>query len=671
MADLKINSTVVSTNVEQINSLISFLEDAIGAGGRYDRIGAFDWLTGLAPIGFVKRAEEDIFLIEQHLINLRDMVSYLLSLPVCEESLATEEPDPTDPTDPTEESDCDDLVNAINNFNIDITADLDAFLIGLMTQFRAELTLQLNALFDRLTNNFDDLFVYLDEQFSFVFRDLTQINENILIINETTNDTYSLVLAIPDYGYRFIEILERIHDTRTELKQANDRLIVIEECVCPSNDGGLDIDEITNALILALNARFDENSQYIINELFSKIKTDLAIQFGDWYEKISTRIDNPNYRLAFETSFQLILSKLEELDNDIENIVIGNVSLDIDFAPITDRLTEIDILLRNLQSDIDSIENDINTFETIGSQIITTTNNTYQTTISNNQIINNLTSTVDDLDSDIEKILNELQANLIGSYEFITCDSQKVESQTLNYAGTGLNGINQALIRLSEQLKLSVRTLCTETVSGTYTPYDCGVKAMSVPYTYSSLKDGVEKLHTRLTTIEAKVCEIGSDDCLILEPGDKQLEMDIQNQLIIKLKQKDGNNTSNWQLVIPEPIEDIDWCKHIEPLYTRPIKKGRIFGRIFFGNDRTHTWSYFESVEEAERVLEQILAPLSTLPVYNPFNPGKGRYTIGGSPKRQIIGRELIPYKVIVAKKDALTGNFNPEQCITRPRNGC
>lgn len=171
-----------------------------------------------------------------------------------------------------------------------------------------------------------------------------------------------------------------------------------------------------------------------------------------------------------------------------------------------------------------------------------------------------------------------------------------------------------------------------------------------------------EKFH-EMAKLAIEQCKDENDDgCNVVLPSDVYSEYNLESQLVITFGLNyPKHRGSAWNIHIPNPIEDLNWCEHFDSLMW---VRGNVYGRLFFdGNSRLWTGGYFDSEEEANRVLMQ----LQSLSKYDDY---RIRITKGGSPKRTIKGQTTRAVRASIVLFD---DEMNPtdNKCFKPPADGC
>ena len=232
------------------------------------------------------------------------------------------------------------------------------------------------------------------------------------------------------------------------------------------------------------------------------------------------------------------------------------------------------------------------------------------------------------------------------------------------YSGPGLIGLSSQINELTKVNTKILAEVCDgddNEISGDISFTDCDGSTQILLYS----GDGSIGLSSQITALTeltkltyAKACE--TPICIPVQPGDEFAEFDVPRQLVLTWgEQYPTQNGSLWHTQIPNPREDLEWCRDFDNLiYT----KGNIYGRWLWGNSKIKSGMRCESEDEADRILD-LIGALST-------SEGKKRFTKGGGVKLNPAIRQVRCVRAAIARlNDA--GIAEVIQCFVPPPNGC
>jgi len=223
-----------------------------------------------------------------------------------------------------------------------------------------------------------------------------------------------------------------------------------------------------------------------------------------------------------------------------------------------------------------------------------------------------LSGQIDKLTAISTKILGEVcepDAKISGDIKFLDCEGG---TQILLYSGEGIIGLSTQVQALTELTKLTYAEAC-KTVT-----------------------------------------------CVPVQPGDEFAEFDVPRQLVLTWGEEyPTQKGSLWHTQIPNPREDLDWCRDFDNLI---FTKGNVYGRLLWGNSKIKSGMRCVDEDEAERILD-LIAPLSV-------SEGKMRITKGGGVKLNPAVRPVRCVRAAIAQLDT-EGLAVMVKCFVPPIEGC
>ncbi|MEG4287005.1 hypothetical protein QUB68_28265 [Microcoleus sp. A006_D1] len=240
------------------------------------------------------------------------------------------------------------------------------------------------------------------------------------------------------------------------------------------------------------------------------------------------------------------------------------------------------------------------------------------------------------------------------------CGSNVFDS---SYSGAGLLGLNSQIEKLTAISTKILGEVCEDNakISGDINFLDCEGGTQILLYSGEGvigLSTQVKAL-TELTKLTyAEACKTVT--CVPVQPGDEFAEFDVPRQLVLTWGEEyPTQKGSLWHTQIPNPREDLDWCRDFDNL---TFTKGNIYGRLLWGNSKIKSGMRCVDEDEAERILD-LIAPLSV-------SEGKMRITKGGGVKLNPAVRPVRCVRAAIAQLDS-EGLAVMVKCFVPPIGGC
>jgi len=206
-----------------------------------------------------------------------------------------------------------------------------------------------------------------------------------------------------------------------------------------------------------------------------------------------------------------------------------------------------------------------------------------------------------------------------GQIEYFDCDSNT--TQTILYSGNGLEGLHRQMDALTTVVKVGVKASCEST------------------------------------------------EPVVIMPDARYEQFKPSGQLQITLGTRyPTQQGSLWHLYIPNPLDVFNWCEHFELLR---LTKGNIYGRLEWANSKIPTAAYFESEEEARRVLLYVAKLSTATPTVDELGQPKILIQKGNSSKRRNIETRTMRAVRAAASTFGENGEVSTVKCYKPPPEGC
>ncbi len=248
-----------------------------------------------------------------------------------------------------------------------------------------------------------------------------------------------------------------------------------------------------------------------------------------------------------------------------------------------------------------------------------------------------------------------------------------------NYSGVGFFGIQNQIDQLFKLEKVTLGEVCSANtlsqltgsqpnIAGKIEYFGCDNSTQAILYSGKGV-EGISSQMNALTALVKEVLKISCENsCVPLMPDARFEEFKVTRQLVITWgTEYPTQSGSLWHTSIPQPKSGLDWCKDFEEL---SLTKGEICGRLYWQNSAMYTGSYFESENEAWRVIRQLASLSDALPQRNALGDIQPRMTTGGSVKRKPANRLLRAVRAVVVE---IGTDGEPENliCFIPPQGGC
>lgn len=518
---------------------------------------------------------------------------------------------------------------------------------------------------------------------------------------------------------RTVEILERIHDTRVELKEARDDakevLTILKTDISGTLQGEncTDLDPSYNYTGLGLVGLQSQMSALSlqVKDLTTVVcgvsSVDVTAQIAELRATLIAQasalamliadIETGSGGGGYADLLTAIQTKLDVILNEINNLVVGSdveVNLDPILAAIAALKLDGDDNANTIINNISSVQTTINTLD------LSTVNNTLNQLIQyagdTQSTVNNtyteLTGTTTAPPTKLDRILIglELLDVILGLLEQLqnlltdktltntsySCDEEGIlQPKTYTASGDGFDFVASALSILSIQLNdLQLIVGCNNgadsvSIEGSFTTYDCDTKEIVLPYSGNGIlgvESAITALSKQIDNLRVITCE-SAKDCTLILPGDEFAEVFVPRQLSVTILPVDmeGKKYDDYRkfIHVPNPVDDINWCTHIEPF---KFWRGKSTGRVSWENSKLWSGSTYRDEDECVRISNHI-ASISTRTAVDP----DGRFTKRGSPKYN--QKPPIEYHAVKAVITSLNpdGTVKEKICLTRPPNGC
>jgi len=690
--------------VEQITDIISYIEGTesflnTSVKNRFGEITAFDFATGLLPVGKIASSEEDLLLTDQRVTDLESAKSILKAA--------------RDTSSSSSGGDCASIVAALNNLanSLDLSSQFNSLLVSINASLSSLQTAILNAI-SVVSNNVDTINTNvstINTRTINMNTTLNTINTNVSTLITTLNAVQTTVGLINTRTITMNTNINTINTNVSSILAWNNTggiLQLIKTC-CDNLSTSLNLTSINNKLdtILTWNNTGGVlvglannvntiigwvNSTGILTLIQNKVNADydLSVQIKACCDTLSTS-SNKDYTpdlttiknccSALTTSVgnnisvsntinttiqgwvgaQGVLTLIQNTINQANNCCntvngkLDSLNVSVDLSGVYTLLNSIQTTENTQNNILNNIINYVDTVETSLSTVGNTVNNTY--------------STLTTLEGDVQQLKNDNFPVLSGSIQVADCD---VETFTpLNYTGKGFVGVSSQMTQLSVQMNMILEEICQHITTNSGTPInitgniptiicndDGTITDSTIPFT--NLPTALTAIGTAIKNTHKDVCNKDEVNCATLYPIDMFAEFNYESQMTIFYKSEDK---SYWQIHVPnpKPFVDTDWCAKIHPII---INKGSVYGRIFYANSKVPSSGYFSTEDEAVRVLN-LLGALSNDTHTSP------RITKNTQPKR--VPRDVLikPYSV---KISTISNNqIIDTKCYKAPKGGC
>lgn len=488
---------------------------------------------------------------------------------------------------------------------------------------------------DLVNNVENNIEVHIGEIVDDIKGELAEVDFNVDVINQVNVDTSLLAEIV-------LDINNAIELSNNNI--VNGILVGIAGILQVNPELNVDLQPVLNAvaelkaelnldvnlqpvleLVNNIDAKLDVNFNYIKNELNvrpkfnidfnpvfeyvnEQVNNKIITEIGDIELSLSQQISNIKNNLIFDVEFNYIK------DEVINSIVTNNNSLE--FALTNTVNNKYEQLVNSFESKLAiELRNQIN-------NSIVATN-----TVDIKNSIGDITLTLNSTKECCDKLAKDSDSNLNIRGLIVSKTNCNGTVQIYNYSGNGLLGIQEQINKVANQIEDVKTIIC----------------------------DGV--------TVIGDGDNDNNDGCFVLRPDDNYAELKVERQLVIQFGRNYPKVTGSiWDIHIPNPIDDLDWCKHLDDLVWR---RGSVVGRGYFENSAIYTGGYFETEDIAFDFINKI-ALLSK----NELTNGRPRITKHGSPKQQPVIQTIRAVRAVIATLDD-EGNTVDTVCYKPPKGGC
>jgi|GEM_PF-3098336 len=247
-----------------------------------------------------------------------------------------------------------------------------------------------------------------------------------------------------------------------------------------------------------------------------------------------------------------------------------------------------------------------------------------------------------------------------------------------DYSGVGLLGIQDQIDQLFNLNKNILTEVCEigssplplsfPDISGEIQYFDCDGQTQTVLYSGNGLQ-GLSKQIDAVSVVVKEGIKVSCDARAIVIMPDARFEQfrptaQLQITLGTRYPTQQG---SLWHMHLPNPIPQLNWCEHFERI---AVTKGNIYGRLEWANSKISTAAWFESEEEANRVLRYLTTLSTAVPTLNQEGEPKVLIQKGNSTRRNIQERSLRAVRAAASEFQA-DGEVVSVRCWTPPPEGC
>ena len=237
-----------------------------------------------------------------------------------------------------------------------------------------------------------------------------------------------------------------------------------------------------------------------------------------------------------------------------------------------------------------------------------------------------------------------------------------------NYSGVGLIGLSDQISRLTQINAKILEEVCdAPDITGQIEYFNCDRETQVLLYSGNGI-EGLSNQVQALTALVKDVLVAACDTtCIPLMPDSRFEEFNVTRQLVISWGVNyPTQKGSLWHTSIPMPKDDLNWCDHFENLF---IRKGEVCGRLYWENSKIWSGGYFESDDEAWRVLRQF-ANLSDATPRMKDGDIEPRITNGGAVRRKPAERTVRAVRAVIASINE-QGEPTDLVCFVPPFEGC
>ncbi|MEQ9549922.1 MAG: hypothetical protein RIM23_09925 [Coleofasciculus sp. G3-WIS-01] len=593
----------IASIIEAIDRTYDFLiqhVDTNSGASRFGELNAYfqnDLIGGFIPCGKVA-ADQDSIGIGQ--IRLR-------GLEVAKQVLLSATPDTKAPPPELTGDHCEDLINAINNINVSLDlSDISLYVQLELNKFAVTLMQDIESLVA------SEISIVLDYNADIINK-VNNVQSKTNVISFSVEEVYSLL------SVKVTEILERIHDTRVELRQTAVRVIQVWKClhtpdstvespVCKPLE--VDIEALSvsllNGLSVFMNPLFSIESslrEHITKEILS-VSVGLIGAIGVCCDSLTslvnqktgllvTIINNPTWLSSVSKELEVLISQSSALQTRLTSIfqAIGSLS------QTTEEGDVINYVYHN-----------------------TTTYNSYN----NNQItaepvnvdVAAILSAISSVGAIVESINRCVCIEFHGEIELSNCQEQ-IPPEVFPYTGKGLKGISDQMV---------------------------------------SIASAMDKIGKR-------ACD--SSNVAVILPSDKYGELDCNRQLTLYFGLKYPYfGHSSWRISLPQPRTDLSWADFDGLIWER----GSFTHSVRFSLDggstfprKNATWGAFKSREIGIDFFDRVLTLIDPSVKFLRSN-GDGRMV------KRVPSAKTRCVRAMITDIDNETGEVASSYCYSPPR---
>lgn len=192
---------------------------------------------------------------------------------------------------------------------------------------------------------------------------------------------------------------------------------------------------------------------------------------------------------------------------------------------------------------------------------------------------------------------------------------------------------------------------------------------------------GMVGLRQQLTYINQTLVELGERLCPVvpqksivreiavpLLPSEQFDDLNIEAQLIVVFGENYPDTTgSKWRCHIPNPIADLDWCRHLDSFVRTVIPRGapvRFCGRVYWQGSNVWSGGYFATEEDAQQFIEKVIE-------LSEAEPRSTKITRTINPDGQGDAREVRAIRAIITQYNPENDTPETLRCLAPPQDGC
>lgn len=247
-----------------------------------------------------------------------------------------------------------------------------------------------------------------------------------------------------------------------------------------------------------------------------------------------------------------------------------------------------------------------------------------------------------------------------------------------DYSGVGLLGIQNQIDQLFNLNRNILTEVCEigssplplsfPDISGEIQYFNCDGQTQAILYSGNGLQ-GLSKQIDAVNVVIKEGLKASCDANAIVVMPDARFEQfrptaQLQITLGTRYPTQQG---SLWHMYLPNPIPQLNWCEHFERI---AVTKGNIYGRLEWANSKIATGAWFDSEDEANRVLRYLATLSSVVPTLNQQGEPKVLIQKGNSTRRNIQERSLRAVRA-AASEFGTDGEVASVRCWTPPPEGC